>query len=312
MSGVGRRSVLAALGANVAVAVTKLVGFVITGSSSMLAESLHSLADSGNQLLLLLGAKRADESPSPDHPFGRGRERYFWAFIVGLVLFGFGGAFSVIEGVQRLRSSTHEVANPEVALAILGAAVCIESFSFRRAIGEARTIRPSGQSWPAFLQRTKNPEVSVVILEDGAALAGLALALAGVSASWLTGSATWDAVATIGIGVLLCGVATFLTIEMKGLLVGETITAVQHAALWDAIADVDGVDSVLNLRSEHIGPEQVLICVKIALDGAPDFDRVVDIIEAVEQRAAEIVPHLLTCYVEPDRFDARRVEGAWT
>lgn len=312
MSGVGRRAVVAALAANLAVAVTKLVGFVVTGSSSLLAETFHSVADTGNQVLLLLGAKRAREVPTFDHPFGRGRERYFWAFVVGLVLFGLGGVFSVYEGVRKLAAGTHELTNPIVAVVLLLVAAVIEALSLRMALAEGRLIRPKGQSWRKFIRRTRNPEVTVVLLEDGAAIAGLSLALAGVIATWVTGQPVWDGIASIAIGVLLCAVAALLTVEMKSLLIGETVPLAISAKLESAIAGVDGVDRVLNLRTEHLGPDQVLVCVKIAVARPADLDRVVVVIDEVERLVQELVPETLTCYVEPDVFDPDRVGTEWT
>lgn len=312
MSGVGRRAVLAALAANLGVALTKLVGFVFTGSASLMAETFHSVADSGNQALLLLGSKRAQEAPSPVHPFGRGRERYFWAFIVGLVLFGLGGVFSIYEGTRKLIAGTHELSNPVVAVVLLGVAAVIEALSLRTAVAEANQIRPPGQRWSAFLRRTRNPDVTVVLLEDGAAMLGLLIASVGVTASWITGQPVWDGVASVMLGVLLCGVASFLTAEMKSLLIGETVSAGTGADLEDAIGEVDGVQRVLNLRTEHLGPDDVLVCVKIALDEPADLQRVIAVIEAVERRVTDVVPETLTCYVEPDIFDPMRAGGTWT
>ncbi len=312
MSGTGRRAVVAALLANLGVATTKFFGFLITGSSALLAETLHSIADTGNQALLLLGAHRAGETPSPAHPFGRGRERYFWAFVVGLVLFGLGGVFSLYEGVRKLQVGEHEVTSPIFGVCLLLAAFVIEGFSLRTAVAEAQTIRPAGQSWWSFIRRTRNPEVTVVLLEDGAAIIGLTMAMAGLIAAWATGDPVWDAVATIGIGVLLCLVAGLLTTEMKSLLIGETVSDTMNEALWAVIAGVDGVDRVLNLRTEHIGPEQVLVCVKVAIAGPADLDRVIDVIDAVEAAVEGLMPSTLTCYVEPDRYDATRRDVEWT
>ena len=312
MSGTGRRAVVAALLSNLGVATTKFVGFLITGSSALLAETLHSIADTGNQALLLLGARRAREAPSPARPFGRGRERYFWAFVVGLVLFGLGGVFSLCEGVRKLRAGEHAVTSPIVGVSLLLVAFVIEGLSLRTAVAEARTIRPAGQSWWRFIRRTRNPEVTVVLLEDGAAIVGLTLALAGVGAAWATGDPVWDAAATIGIGVLLCLVAGLLTTEMKSLLIGETVSDAMSQALWAAIDGVDGVDRVLNLRTEHIGPEQILVCTKVAVTGPADLDRVIDVIDAVEAAVVGLMPNTLTCYVEPDRYDAARLDVEWT
>ena len=308
----GRRSVLAALVANLAVAVTKFVGFLITGSSSLLAETLHSIADTGNQVLLLVGSHLGGAPPSPTRPFGRGRERYFWAFVVGLVLFGLGGVFSVWEGYRKLTSADHEIVSPAVGVALILLAAVIEATSLRTGLREADEIRPPGQSWLRFVRRTRNPEVTVVLLEDGAALIGLTMALGGVSASWVTSNAIWDGVATLSIGLLLCGVAAVLTVEMKSLLIGETIPPVRSEALERAVGAVEGVDRILNLRTEHLGPEQVLVCVKIAVTEPADLRRVVEVIDTVETVVRATIPETLTCYVEPDIYDPQRAGIEWT
>jgi cation diffusion facilitator family transporter len=310
--GVGRRSVVVSLAANLAVAASKLVGFLLTGSASLLAETLHSVADTGNQILLLLGAHLAEETPSPRRPFGRGRERYFWAFIVGLVLFGLGGLFSLWEGYQKLTSTTHEIASPAVGIALIVAAAIFEGTSLRSGLREADSIRPPDQSWWRFIRRTRSPEVTVVVVENGAALIGLALALVGLSATWISGAAAWDGATTVAIGALLCIVAGFLTAEMKSLLIGETVSPRRAQLLEAAIEAVDGVDRILNLRTEHLGPEQVLVCAKIALDAPADLQRVVEIIDAVEVAVHDAVPETLTCYVEPDIYDPQRASTAWT
>ena len=307
---VGRASVLAALGANMAVAITKLVGFVLTGSSSLLAETFHSFADCGNQALLLLGSHRAAEPSSPTHPFGRGHERYFWAFVVGLVLFGLGGAFSVYEGIRKLVSGGHQLTSPALALALLAVAAVIEGLSLRTAVGEANEIRPKGQSWWHFIRATRNPEVSVVVFEDGAAIVGLLIAASGVVATWLTGNPNWDGAASVTIGLVLCAVATMLTSEMKSLLIGETVRPERADLLAHDIERIDGVARVLNLRTEHLGPDQVLVCVKIAISPPADLDRVVAVVDAVEAQVQLSLPETLTCYVEPDFFDDARVD--WT
>lgn len=312
MTSSGRRAVVAALAANLAVAASKLVGFAVTGSTALLAESFHSVADTGNQGLLLLGAFLGREPPSPAHPFGRGRERYFWAFVVGLVLFGAGGVLSIVEGARRIGSGEHEVSNPVVGVVLIVVALGFELASLRVGVAEATSIRPAGQSWWTFVRRTHNPEVAVVLLEDGAAVCGLGVALAGIGLSWLTGNHLFDAVASVAIGVLLCCVAGLLAVKMKGLLIGETIPDDLQLTLRREISSVPGVERILNLRTEHLGPEAVLVCAKIAIDEPADLDRVISVIDDVEAVVAGCVPTMLTCYVEPDRFDPRRVDTDWT
>ena len=199
--GHGTKAVIAALAANAGIAVAKFVGFVITGSASMLAESIHSVADSGNQGLLLLGGRRAQREADASHPFGYGRERYFWAFIVALVLFSLGGAFAIFEGFEKIRHP-HEVESPGVAIGILLFAIVLETFSFRTAIVESNKVRGDA-SWWQFIRRSKNPELPVVLLEDFGAEIGLAIALSALTATLVTGDAVWDGIGTLTIGLLL-------------------------------------------------------------------------------------------------------------
>src|ERR1700722_11744374 len=217
--GDGRLAVLAALGANLGIAATKFVAFVITGSASMLAESVHSVADSGNQLLLLLGRSRARREETEQHQFGFGQERYFYAFIVAVVLFVVGALFSVYEGVERIRHPGH-LTSPLVAILVLGIAISLESFSLRTAVVESNRSRGRA-GWRAFIRHAKAPELPAVLLEDVAALTGLALALLGVLLTWLTHNDRWDGAGSLAIGILLGSVAIVLAIEMKSLLIGE-------------------------------------------------------------------------------------------
>lgn len=237
--GHGNKAVVAALLANAGIAVAKFVGFAITGSASMLAESIHSVADSGNQGLLLLGGKRARKRADEEHPFGYGRERYFWAFVVALVLFSLGGAFATYEGISKIRQP-HDVESPGVAIGILLFAILLETFSFRTAIVEANHVR-EGAPWWQFIRRSKNPELPVVLLEDLGALVGLGLALAAVVATLVTDDPLWDGIGTLSIGVLLSVIAVVLAMEMKSLLLGETADARVQAAIRAAIEGEPGV-----------------------------------------------------------------------
>src|SRR5688500_2690734 len=231
--GHGTRAVVAALLANAGIAIAKFVGFIITGSASMLAESIHSAADSGNQGLLLLGGKRARRAADATHPFGYGRERYFWAFVVALVLFSLGGAFAIYEGISKIRHP-HPVDSPEVAVGILVLAILLETFSFRTAVVEANHVRGDA-GWWQFIRRSKNPELPVVLLEDLGALVGLVLALAAVGTTLATDDPIWDGIGTLSIGVLLTVIAIVLAIEMKSLLIGETADATVEASIRAAI-----------------------------------------------------------------------------
>jgi cation diffusion facilitator family transporter len=297
-SGGGSRAVLAALGANLGIAATKFVAFGLTASSSMLAEAIHSVADSGNQVLLLLGGKRAERRATPTHPFGYGRERYLYAFVVSVVLFSVGGLFAVYEGV-------HKISHPEpitswqwVPVAVLVVAIVLESLSFRTAITEADAVR-EGVPWSTFIRRARAPELPVVLLEDFAALIGLVLALAGVGLTLLTGDGVWDGVGTLAIGLLLVAVAVVLAVETKSLLIGESATSEQVAAIEAALAG-DGVARVIHLRTVHLGPEELLVAAKIAVPGEDRAQRVAATIDAAEARIRAAVPIARVIYLEPD------------
>ena len=297
----GTRAVIAALLANAAIAVAKFVGFLITGSSAMLAESVHSVADSGNQGLLLLGGKRAKKAADEEHPFGYGRERYFWAFVVALVLFTLGGLFSLYEGFHKLEEAGHGegLTSPGVAIAILAFAIVAESFSFRTAILESNKVR-GDQSWWRFVRTAKSPELPVVLLEDLGALVGLILALAGVVAAALTGDLLWDALGTMAIGVLLLVIAVFLVIEMRGLLIGEGGTAEQVRQIRTALVDDEAFSRVIHLKTLHLGPDELLVAAKLAARPGLSIPDLAQAIDDAEARVRAAVPMARVIYVEPD------------
>ncbi|GAA4235819.1 cation diffusion facilitator family transporter [Actinomadura meridiana] len=300
----GTKAIVAALAANLGIAVSKFVAFVFTGSSSMLAESIHSVADSGNQGLLLLGGKRSRRARTQQHQFGYGRERYFYAFVVAVVLFTVGAVFSLYEGYHKI-SHPEKVESPIWAFAVLIAAIGMESFSFRTAIKESNGIR-GDQSWWAFIRHAKAPELPVVLLEDFAALIGLLLALFGVSMAVATDDGVWDGVGTVAIGVLLAAVATILAIETKSLLIGEGVAPDHERAIIKALESVDQVDHVIHMRTEYLGPEELLIAAKIAVhhdDTAADVARGID---AAEARIRERFPEAKLIYLEPALDEAYR------
>lgn len=307
-----RRAVLTAMVSNLGVVVAKFIGFLITGSIALLAESLHSLADTGNQGLLLLGARRASQGASEDHPFGRGREHYFWAFVVGLVLFGMGGVVSIIEGVRKLLGGNHGVNRPWIALALIGVGFLLESWSLRTGYKVARShVRGDDSLWRG-LRESRDPDVTIVIFEDTGALVGLGLAAAGIVATMITGDGVYDAAATVAIGVLLCVISAFLARDMHALLIGEPASSHDLRAIRDEIATTPGVKHVINLRTEHIGPNDLLVCAKIEFDADVDLEFGIDVIEAIERRVHTAVPTTLVCYIEPDRYDETRADGPWT
>jgi cation diffusion facilitator family transporter len=293
----GRRAIAAALAANLAIAVAKFVGFLITGSSSMLAESAHSVADSGNQALLILGRVRARRRPTAEHPFGYGRDRYFYAFVVALVLFVLGSLFSLYEGIHKLHQ--HDVlTSPMVAVVILLVAIGLEGFSLRTAVVESNAER-GGSGWVEFVRRAKAPELPVVLLEDCAALLGLVFALFGVSLAAITGDPRWDAAGTIAIGVLLGVIAIVLIGETKSLLIGEAASPDAVDRIRAALVG-PGVDRVIHLRTLHLGPDELLVAAKIAMPRTTNLERVAQAIDEAERRIRMAEPAARVIYLEPD------------
>ncbi|HEY2553086.1 MAG TPA: cation diffusion facilitator family transporter [Streptosporangiaceae bacterium] len=304
----GRRAVLAAFAANLGIAATKLIAFVITGSASMLAESVHSVADSGNQALLLLGRSRAQREQTEEHPFGYGAERYFYAFIVALVLFTIGALFSLYEGIDRIRHPEH-LQSPAVALTVLGIAALLEGFSFRTAVRESSGARGRG-SWLGFIRHAKAPELPAVLLEDTAALTGLVLAFTGVILSTVTGNARWDGAGSVAIGVLLGCVAAILAMETKSLLIGESAGRGAERAIVAAIEASASIDRVIHLRTLHVGPDTLLVAAKVAVRGADSAAEVVAGINEAERRIREAVPIAELIFLEPDLYQAARLDAA--
>jgi cation diffusion facilitator family transporter len=294
----GTRAVLAALAVNLAIATTKFIAFAFTGSSSLLAEAVHSVADTGNQGLLLLGGKRAERARDRQHPFGYGRERFFYAFIVSLVLFSIGGIFALVEGIEKLEHPK-KIDAPAVAFAVLLLGIVLESFSFNTARQASNPLRGTA-SWPAFIRRTKNPELPIVLLEDTAALFGLAFALLGVSLAVITGNGRWDGAGTLAIGLLLVSVAVILAIETKSLLIGESAAPDVEQQIMDALLAGPEVERVIHMRTLHLGPEELLVAAKIAVahdDTAVDVARGID---AAERRVRAAVEIARVIYLEPD------------
>ncbi|MGW1777247.1 cation diffusion facilitator family transporter [Streptomyces sp. NPDC002104] len=298
----GTKAIVAALAANLAIAVAKFVAFVFSGSSSMLAESVHSLADSGNQGLLLLGGKKAQREATPEHPFGYGRERYIYAFLVSIVLFTVGGMFAIYEGYEKIHDP-HEITHWYWPVGVLLFAIVAESFSFRTAIKESNEVRGS-LSWGQFIKRAKAPELPVVLLEDFGALIGLVLALAGVGIALLTGNGVWDGIGTLCIGILLIVIAIVLAAETKSLLLGEAAGTEDVAKIKAAVVDGDVVTGVIHMRTLHLGPEELLVAAKIAVQSDDSAAEVARAINAAEARIREAVPIARVIYLEPDIFNA--------
>jgi cation diffusion facilitator family transporter len=293
----GTRAIMAALLANAGIAIAKFVGYLITGSSSMLAESVHSLADTSNQGLLLLGGRQAKRAATAEHPFGYGRDRYFYSFVVALLLFSLGSVFALYEGIHKLEA--HEpLTSPLVAVVILVVAIGLETYSFRTAITESRPLKGT-KSWWQFIRQSKVPELPVVLLEDLGALVGLVLALLGVGLSVLTGNAIFDAFGTIAIGALLGVIAIILIIEMKSLLIGEGAAPPVLATIVSGLESGD-VQRVLHIKTQYLGPEELLVAAKIALVPGMSVEDVAGAIDAAEARVREAVPDARVIYLEPD------------
>lgn len=301
-----KKAILAALVANLGIAIAKFVGFLITRSAGMLAESVHSVADSGNQALLLLGSRRARRQATAEHPFGFGRERYFWAFAVALVLFSMGGLFALYEGIHKFRDP-HEIERVGVAIGILVFAICLESFSLFTAVKEANHVKAADVSWWRFIRTSKQPELPVVLLEDVGAEIGLFLALVGVIVAHQTHDARWDALGSISIGVLLILIAIVLIIEMKGLLIGESASPADIDKIGAALASAPNVDAVIHMRTQHIGPEEILLGAKLEYASSLTFDELADAINATETAVRAAVPAARMIYIEPD---LRRTSGS--
>lgn len=294
----GAVAVAVALAANVGIAVAKLIGFVLTRSSSMGSETVHSFADCGNQVLLLFGARRARRAPSEKHPFGHGSERFFWGFLVAVVLFVLGAGFAANEGIHKI-VHPHPPDRPGLALIILAIAVILESLSLRTGVTESNKVR-DGISWPAFIRQTKNPDLALVLLEDVAALTGLFVALVGVALSTATGNGVFDGVASVVIAVVLAAVAAILGNEMHSLLVGEAASLADQEAIRRAILSVEEFDRVIHLRTQHLGPDELLVAAKVAAGASDHLGEISRAVDRAEERIREAVPAAHYVFVEPD------------
>ncbi|MFP5019980.1 cation diffusion facilitator family transporter [Pseudonocardia phyllosphaerae] len=294
----GSKAILAALAANLGIAVAKFIGFALTGASSMLAEGVHSVADTANQGLLLLGRKRAERTATPEHPFGYGRNRFFYAFVVALLLFTMGSVFAIYEGIEKL-GRPEDLSSPIIAIAILVVAVCLEGYSFFTAVGESKKTK-GRRSWWLFIRQAKAPELPVVLLEDFGALIGLGLALLGVGLTLLTGNPVWDAIGTLCIGTLLGIIAVVLVIEMKSLLIGEGALPTEVNKIVDALEAGHHVVRVIHIKTQYLGPEELLIAAKIALTPRMPVEQVAREIDEAEARVRAQVPIARQIYLEPD------------
>jgi cation diffusion facilitator family transporter len=293
----GSKAIIAALGANLGIAVIKFVAFAITGSSSMLAEGVHSVVDSGNQGLLLKGGRSARRAATPEHPFGFGRDRYVYGFLVALMLFSAGGLFALYEGVEKIRHP-HHLDSPTIAFVVLIVAIGLEGFSLRTAVVESRHHK-GDDSWLGFIRHAKNPELPVVLLEDVAALTGLVLALLGVGITVLSDEPVWDGIGTTAIGALLITVAVVLVIETKSLLVGEAASPSDLARIESGLIG-PGVERIIHLRTMHLGPDELLVGAKLSMPAGATLPQIAQAIDDAEARVRGAVPSARVIYLEPD------------
>src|SRR6478736_3519481 len=301
----GGKAILAAFLANLGIALAKFIAWFLSGSASMLAEAIHSVADSCNQLLLMLGGRKAKKAADREHPFGYGRERYVYAFVVSIILFSVGGLFAIYEGVEKI---LHPHALDEkwwwLPIVVLLVAIGLESFSLRTAVKESNHVRGS-QNWIQFVRHAKQPELPVVLLEDVAALMGLVFALTGVGLTIITGNPMWDGIGTIAIGVLLVLVAVILGIETKSLLVGEGANPADNAKILAALNNHPQVEAVIHLKTLYLGPDELLVAAKIAVPKATRAAEVAAAINAIEADVRAAVPHARAIYLEPDIYVPR-------
>jgi cation diffusion facilitator family transporter len=296
--GHGTRAIIAALLANIGIAISKFIAFLVTGASSMLAEAIHSVADSGNQVLLLVGGKRAARAATPQHPFGYGRDRYIYSFIVAIVLFSVGGLFALYEGYHKV-SHPEELTSPQWAIGVLLVAMVLEGFSFRTALKETAAVKPPQESYWQFIRSARQPELPVILLEDFGALVGLVLALLGVGLATITGNGLYDGIGTLCIGVLLVAIAVILAIETKSLLLGESATAPDQQKIRAALEN-GGAVSVIHMKTMHLGPDEVLVAAKIAVEHDDTASCIAQAIDDAERRIRAAVPTARVIYLEPD------------
>lgn len=294
------KAVIAALAANLGIAIAKFAAFLVTGSASMLAEAVHSVADTGNETLLLIGRGRSRRARTAEHPFGFGRERYFYAFVVAVMLFTVGAAFSIYDGVHKIISGG-TLESPVVAYVVLGLSMVAESFSLRTAIREANRVR-AGRGWRQFVHLTKAPELPVVLLEDSAALLGLTFAFLGVLLAQLTGREEWDGAGSVGVGVLLACAAFIVGYETKSLLIGESATEETAGKIVAALEGGPERFHLIHLRTSHLSPENLLVAAKIGVPAELTAADLAAGIDAAEKRVRAAVPMAETIYLEPDIY----------
>lgn len=300
-SDTGRISLLAAVGTNLLIAVAKVGAFLATGSTALLAEAAHSVADTSKQILLFVGRHRARREADPEHPFGYGPERYFWALIVAIVLFPLGGAYALVEAVGAWRAP-EPIMSPAWAIGVLVAAFVFEGSSFLVALRESRRDDPDSNPWQ-YIRKTRNPDVAFVLVEDTGALVGVALALIGVLASEITGDPRWDALGGAAVGMLMFGIAWVLVTETRSLMVGEAATPEEQEELRAVIESSPSVIRLIYVRTLQLAPDQLLVAAKLELEPDLSFPEVVELIDVIEDRVYEAMPTVSVLHIEPDRYE---------
>ncbi|WP_280250373.1 cation diffusion facilitator family transporter [Nocardia abscessus] len=306
-AGGGKKAIVAALTANAGIAAAKFVGAAITGSGSMLAEAVHSVADTGNQGLLLLGQRRAAKEADELHPFGYARNRYFYSFIVALVLFTLGSGYAIYEGIHKIQHP-EELSSPIVAIVILVIAIALETYSFTTAVRESAPLKGDA-SWWRFIRNSRSPELPVVLLEDTGALIGLVLALGGVGLTMITHDPIWDGVGTLAIGGLLGIIAVVLIVEMQSLLIGEGATPEENRQIRANLVDDTHIDRVIHLKTQYLGPEELLVAAKVGVVPGLDVAAIASAIDAAEARVRAAVPAARVIYLEPDLYRTELATG---
>ncbi|MDR6905445.1 cation diffusion facilitator family transporter [Agromyces sp. 3263] len=296
----GTRAIIAAFLANLGIAITKFIAWFFSGSSAMLAEGVHSLADSGNQLLLIFGGRQAKKQADKEHPFGYGRERYVYAFVVSIILFSVGGVFSIYEGIEKL-NHPEPLEVPWLPMLVLTIAIILESISLRTAVKESNHVRGK-LSWVQFVRRAKAPELPVVLLEDVAALIGLVFAFIGVGLTWLTGNPVFDSIGTLFIGALLILVAIVLGMETKSLLVGEGANDDDLQRIERAILAGPEAERIIHMKTLYVGPDELLVAAKVGFHGDQSLLEVSTATNIIERRVREAVPAARIIYIEPDIY----------
>lgn len=301
----GKGAIWASFAANIGIAISKFIAFLLTGATSLLAEAVHSVVDSSNQILLLIGGRQSRRTPTRAHPFGYGRAHFLYAFIVSIVLFSLGGVFAIYEGIHKIQHP-EPIASPLIAYCVLVAAALFEGLALRTALKEAQTFKPKHQNWLQFLQQTKSVNHVVLALEDSAALIGLSFATIGLTLTLLTDNPMWDGIGTLCIGVLLILVAYFLFNEVKSLLIGEAVDSMTEKKMREIILSVEGVDRVVDLKTLYVGPMELFVAMKVTVGAEDSAGIVAQTIDEIEARLRRDFPIARLIYVEPDLYKTKR------